>query len=272
MLDQLVETDGAEIKFTFFYCMFSFWSSGVLVLVCVLSEGVAAFGSVLHRPSFLLVAAAYELGKVWLARLLSAHPTVLLIPWAPPFDSKPIRGPVLRKLCIQLGRVWARARPLVRLVWAATILAAAWAILLYITVCFGAPVTSHWSETGTFCCLLVLLTVYPALLIRGTSWTALNQIYLPADEELASRGRLDTALYLNSLLSLVGAWAGAVPIPLDWDTPWQVWPVPCCLAAVAGHLAANVWSAGSVWPHVAHLSSTNGGGIGSSAASKRKYV
>ena len=28
--DLLTESDGAEIKFTFFYCMFSFWSSGVL--------------------------------------------------------------------------------------------------------------------------------------------------------------------------------------------------------------------------------------------------
>jgi hypothetical protein len=47
---------------------------------------VSAFGSVLHSPSFLLAAAAYELGKVFLAKLLSAHPTVLAIPWAPPFD------------------------------------------------------------------------------------------------------------------------------------------------------------------------------------------
>jgi hypothetical protein len=57
-----------------------------LVLVCVLSEGVAAFGSVLHSPTFLVVAALYELGKVLLAKLLSGHPSVLAVPWAPPFD------------------------------------------------------------------------------------------------------------------------------------------------------------------------------------------
>ena len=53
-----------EVKFSFFYCMFSFWSSGLLVLVCTLSEGVEAFGSVLHSPRFLALAAIYELGKV----------------------------------------------------------------------------------------------------------------------------------------------------------------------------------------------------------------
>ena len=53
-----------EIKFAFFYCMFSFWSSGLLVLVCTLSEGVEAFGSVLHSANFLGLAALYELGKV----------------------------------------------------------------------------------------------------------------------------------------------------------------------------------------------------------------
>ena len=27
--------------------------------------------------------------------------------------------------------------------------------------------------------------------------------------------------------SLAGAWMGAIPIPLDWDRPWQRWPVTC---------------------------------------------
>lgn len=32
--------------------------------MCTLSEGVEAFGSVLHSPQFLGLAAVYELGKV----------------------------------------------------------------------------------------------------------------------------------------------------------------------------------------------------------------
>ena len=53
-----------KIKFAFFYCMLSFWSSGLLVLVCTLLEGVEAFGSVLHSANFLGLSALYEPGKV----------------------------------------------------------------------------------------------------------------------------------------------------------------------------------------------------------------
>jgi hypothetical protein len=49
------------------------------------------------------------------------------------YRSKPIRGPVLRKAWIQLCRLWIRLTPLVRLVRACGILAAAWALLLYFT-------------------------------------------------------------------------------------------------------------------------------------------
>jgi len=33
---------------------------------------------------------------------------------------------------------------------------------------------------------------------------------------------IETAVFYTSVCSIVGAWLGAVPIPLDWDRPWQV--------------------------------------------------
>eukprot|EP00960_Hanusia_phi_P042658 755642-Hanusia_phi.AAC.7 len=50
-------------------------------------------------------------------------------------------------------------------------------------------------------------------------------------------------------LQVVGTWFGAIPIPLDWDRPWQVqlvstlqvaqesqaWPITCTAGAIAGH-------------------------------------
>lgn len=32
----------------------------------------------------------------------------------------------------------------------------------------------------------------------------------------------DTCLQITVACTLVGAWVGAFPIPLDWDRPWQV--------------------------------------------------
>lgn len=33
---------------------------------------------------------------------------------------------------------------------------------------------------------------------------------------------------------LLGAWVGAVPIPLDWDRDWQRWPVTVLAGAYIG--------------------------------------
>lgn len=32
----------------------------------------------------------------------------------------------------------------------------------------------------------------------------------------------DNSLQITTACSVVGAWLGAFPIPLDWDRPWQV--------------------------------------------------
>lgn len=249
----------AEIKFTFFYCMFSFWSSGLLVLVCTLSEGVEAFGSVLHSPHFLGLAALYELGKVWLAKLLSGHSASLRLA-AGVHSDRPIRGPFLRKLWLRGARLLVTLTPLYHMVQGLLLLSATWIAALYITVCFGAPLLALWQETASFCVLVVLLTAYPCLLVLGPSLSSLSTLYTSGDTDSCPLG---ATLYLNSVCSLAGAWLGAVPLPLDWDRPWQAWPITCCLGAVAGHVAGNILGACRVWPKVANLNS---------GYTKRKFV
>lgn len=38
----------------------------------------------------------------------------------------------------------------------------------------------------------------------------------------------------------VGAWLGAVPIPLDWDREWQKWPVTILCGIYGGYLAGKL--------------------------------
>jgi len=38
----------------------------------------------------------------------------------------------------------------------------------------------------------------------------------------------------------VGAWLGAVPIPLDWDREWQKWPVTIVTGAYAGYFLGTM--------------------------------
>lgn len=37
----------------------------------------------------------------------------------------------------------------------------------------------------------------------------------------------------------LGAWLGAVPIPLDWDRDWQRWPVTICAGMWIGWIVGR---------------------------------
>ena len=47
------------------------------------------------------------------------------------------------------------------------------------------------------------------------------------------------SLYVTATGAFIGAWFGAFPIPLDWDRPWQVWPVSCNIGLAIGVVIGN---------------------------------
>ncbi|KAG5418704.1 GPI11 [Candida metapsilosis] len=44
------------------------------------------------------------------------------------------------------------------------------------------------------------------------------------------------------LLSLGCCWLGVIPIPLDWDRPWQQWPITLLVGGYAGGVVGSVLS------------------------------
>jgi len=89
------------------------------------------------------------------------------------------------------------------------------------SVLFGAPYFSNWDSTLSFALLLtslILPTVATNSLLSGKDTQFMRFKWMQSDE----------------LCKLGGAWLSAVFIPLDWDRPWQVWPVPCCIGAIVG--------------------------------------
>ena len=46
----------------------------------------------------------------------------------------------------------------------------------------------------------------------------------------------ESVIYITSISSVVGAWLGAVPIPLDWDRPWQVQDQFCAFMRVCDNI------------------------------------
>ena len=73
-----------------------------------------------------------------------------------------------------------------------------------------------------------------------------------ADEDGAAAERdAAWARSFRSIGGILGAWLGAVPIPLDWHVAWQVWPVSVVWGGVLGAGAGVVvGGAAARWPRL----------------------
>ncbi|KAK4191590.1 putative mitochondrial carrier protein [Podospora australis] len=95
---------------------------------------------------------------------------------------------------------------------------------IYITmVLFGAPLLTHGWHTVLAAAHIAVLGMFPLFYVHGvdaSAWAAVGGFKAPLDETFAGWAG-----------SLLGAWLGAVPIPLDWDREWQKWPVPILVGA-----------------------------------------
>ncbi|XP_076358828.1 phosphatidylinositol glycan anchor biosynthesis class F [Tachypleus tridentatus] len=107
-----------------------------------------------------------------------------------------------------------------------------------IAVLFGAPLFHDIIETVYFSLLLSVLVGIPLCFLIEPSIHALCQIILQRNYHSIQEIHCLNLVYG----SLVGAWVGAVAIPLDWDRPWQKWPFPCCVGALAGNFGGNIIS------------------------------
>ncbi|KAL5355266.1 GPI biosynthesis protein Pig-F [Aspergillus floccosus] len=104
-------------------------------------------------------------------------------------------------------------------------------VLALCLVLFGAPVTTHHAET-VLCAAHMAVLAATALIythgVDGTVWKEVWGAYRPAD-----------AVWGAALGTCVGAWLGAIPIPLDWDRPWQAFPITILTGAYVGHCVGS---------------------------------
>lgn len=109
-------------------------------------------------------------------------------------------------------------------------------LMFYVlAVLFGAPIFSKMEETLMLSMLVASMTVVPSCMNVGADQTMSFLI-----------GRSEDGFLLNDMIvryiqfTILGTWLGAIVIPLDWDRPWQEWPISCAVGAMSGHLFAHV--------------------------------
>uniref|UniRef100_A0A3B4F2L7 Phosphatidylinositol glycan anchor biosynthesis class F n=1 Tax=Pundamilia nyererei TaxID=303518 RepID=A0A3B4F2L7_9CICH len=98
-------------------------------------------------------------------------------------------------------------------------------------------------ETFSLAVLLTSLTTLRCLCVLGPNIQAWIRVF----SRHGAMSVWDTCLQITVACTLIGAWVGAFPIPLDWDRPWQVWPVSCSLGSLFGYLTGLV--AAPAWIH-----------------------
>lgn len=105
-----------------------------------------------------------------------------------------------------------------------------------VAVLFGAPFFSKQQETFTFALTMAILTVLPCCLHLGANRSVSLLLSLTSRNSNDLQGKFLTVTQLTCF----AAWLGAVVIPLDWNRPFQVWPIPCILGALSGFFLGNL--------------------------------
>jgi phosphatidylinositol glycan class F len=104
-------------------------------------------------------------------------------------------------------------------------------VLALCLVLFGAPVTTHHAETALCAAHMAVLAATALIYTHGVDGAVWKEVWgasRPAD-----------AVWGAALGTCVGAWLGAIPIPLDWDRPWQAYPITILTGAYVGHCVGS---------------------------------
>jgi len=102
-------------------------------------------------------------------------------------------------------------------------------------VLFGAALTVEVSETFHLATLSACLALWPCIFHYGLQWDHwITSIFVFEGSPFTG---IEGSLSLGAKGALIGLWLGAIPIPLDWDRPWQQWPTTCVVGTLLGHVA-----------------------------------
>lgn len=111
------------------------------------------------------------------------------------------------------------------------------AVIHIVAVLLGAPFLDKLWSTA---CFSVLVATVVCLSVTNQLGIAETEIYTRVFMKHRPITNSEMAAYIQAVSVLVGAWLGAVVIPLDWERPWQQWPISCVLGAIVGQAIGSV--------------------------------
>ena len=103
-------------------------------------------------------------------------------------------------------------------------------------VLFGAPMTELVTQTMTWSVIQSMFVVLPLAAARKFEIHLWKRVYALND----ARSVFELCSSWAGIGSIIGAWFGACLIPLDWDEPWQKWPITLIYGGSLGFVVGHV--------------------------------
>ncbi|KAK2744816.1 Glycosylphosphatidylinositol (GPI) anchor assembly protein [Myotisia sp. PD_48] len=103
--------------------------------------------------------------------------------------------------------------------------------LSILLVLFGAPCTTHIPHTILCAAHMAVLAGTALVYVHGTDGDVWREIW--------GFARPLDSVWGATVGMVLGAWFGAVPIPLDWDRPWQAYPITIITGAYVGYVVGS---------------------------------
>ncbi|KYN02243.1 PREDICTED: phosphatidylinositol-glycan biosynthesis class F protein [Cyphomyrmex costatus] len=213
----MIVNNKTEQRLLLSYCSFTcIYLPGILTLL-MFNENLYNVGKYKFLPVLMILTFA-EVIKLLFPMLQAESPTIIKIE---------------QRVSLKTKKSWSKI-----LLSVIKFLITAFCLLLsyyMIIILFGAPILSKCEETMTLVITLVTLTYVPTILHLGLD----NTLDVLLRHSSVKNSILVNAIKLNIGSTLLGTWLGAIFIPLDWDRPWQAWPIPCVIGALVGYFISH---------------------------------
>ena len=113
-------------------------------------------------------------------------------------------------------------------------------LVYFVSFTFGATLIENFYETTLFS-LLISVTCFMPIFIYCEHTKPVDLLYrLFIKNEF--KNSFEVKLVNIAFGGVIGAWCGALVIPLDWDRWWQEWPISCCFGSMFGAMFSALYN------------------------------
>ncbi|RLV96209.1 Glycosylphosphatidylinositol anchor biosynthesis protein 11 [Spathaspora sp. JA1] len=111
--------------------------------------------------------------------------------------------------------------------------------LFVIIILMGAPIYKFTIKSFLLSLHLSQLIINPICILYTLDFENFKKLFY---QDYIYREIFSNVILSSCLLSVGGCWLGVIPIPLDWDRPWQQWPLTLLVGGYVGGVIGGVIS------------------------------